>query len=270
MAMKTVKLRTVVGALGALSLLSFSLGCYSTLFGPSSLEQDMARTATGIDRIAQMNLDTQKIVETQLKTLEAKQQGDSALFASNLASLGEQIRAMQETLDQTRHGVQEIRFRMTGEAPDRIPIVVGRGDVASTVILEGQQLLLQGEQALQRKDYQAARSSFQEYAKRLPTSPRAAEAHMRIGESYVREGKLPEAVKALQVIEQLYVNSPLVPEALMKIATCQEQLGHVQQAVATLKRLVSQHQKWEKIEAAQETLRKLNKVDSQVPPTTPR
>ncbi|MBM3333880.1 tetratricopeptide repeat protein [Candidatus Sumerlaeota bacterium] len=270
MAMKTAILRTAVATLAALSLLCFSTGCYSTLFGSGSLERDMARTATGIDRIAQMNRDTQKIVETQLKTLETRQQADSALFTSNLASLGEQIRALQETLDQTRQEMQQIRFRMTGEAPDRIPIVVGRGDVASTVILEGQQLLLQGEQALQRKDYLAARSSFQEYVKRFPTSPRAAEAHMRIGESYIREGKLLEAVAALQVVEQLYVNSPLVPEALMKIASCQEQMGQVQQAVATLKRLVSQHQKWEKIEAAQETLRKLDRVESQVPPTAPR
>jgi len=265
--MKTLKLRRLAAAFSTILVLSFSAGCYSLMFGPGVLERDMARTAAGIDRIAQMNLDTQKIVETRLKTVEAKQQADSALLASNLASIGEQIRALQETLDQTRHEVQEIRLRTTGEAPDRLPIVVGQGDTASTVILEGQQILLQGEQALQRKDYQAARGSFQEYVKRFPTSPRAAEAQIRIGESYVREGKLPEAVAALQVVEQLYVNSPLVPEALMKIASCQEQLGQAQQAIATLKRLVSQHQRWEKIEAAQEMLRRLDRLEPQVPPT---
>jgi len=219
-----------------------------------------------IERIYQLNADTQKVVETRLKAVEARQQTQTDLTLRTLADLEQRVAAMQETLDVIRNQVDEIRYKISGESPDRVPIRVGQGDRASTVVLQGDQLFLDGQRALQRKDFAAARAFYQQFLQEFSTSSRAVEAQMWIGECYYREGKWKEAKAAFQVVEQQYVASARVPESLLKIAGCEEKMGQPQQAVATLQRLIAKHPKWEQIDQAQEMLRGLDKSGPLVPP----
>jgi len=253
----------------ALPPIALALACSPALFG-STIERDMAKTAMDIERIYQVNADTQKVVETRLKTLEIRQQTQSDLALRSLAELEQRVAAMQETLDSIRNQVEEIRFKTLGESPDRVPIRVGSGDHASTVVLEGEQLFLDGQKALQRKDYAGARSFYQEFLKQFAGSPRAADAQMWIGESYYREGKWKEAKAAFVTVEQQYVASPRLPEALMKMALCDQQTGQNEQAAATLERLIAKYPSWDQIEQAQEMLRNLPKGGPQLPPGPPR
>jgi tol-pal system protein YbgF len=243
-----------------------ALACYSGLFGGGALERDMARTAADIDRIYQLNSDTQKIVETRLKAMETRQQTQSELTMRSLAELEQRVEALQETLGVIRTQVEELRYRTLGESPDRIPLRVGQGDRTSTVVLEGEQLFLSGRNALERGDYNGSRTSFQTFLNQFAASARAAEAQVWIGETFYREGKYKEAATAYQVVEQRYLTSRYVPEALMKIALCQEQLGQKEQAIATIERVIAKYPRWEKIENAQEMLRRLAKIGLQVPP----
>ena len=258
--------KRVALCVAGLAWCSFALACYGGLFGGGTFERSMARTAEDIDRIYQLNSDTQKIVETRLKAMETKQQTQSELTMRSLAELEQRVEALQETLGIIRTQVEELRYRTLGESPDRIPLRVGQGDRASTVVLEGEQLFLSGRNALERGDHNGARTSFNTFLKQFPTSARAAEAQVWIGETYYREGKYKEAAAAYQVVGQQYVTSPYVPESLMKIALCQEQLGQKEQAAGTLERVIAKYPRWEKIENAQEMLRRLVKVGPQVPP----
>jgi tol-pal system protein YbgF len=184
----------------------------------------------------------------------------------SLADLEQRMAAMQETLDTIRNQVDQVRYKTSGESPDRIPIPVVQGDRTTTVVLEGEQIFLDGQRALQRKDYAGARASYQEFLKQFAHSTRAAEAQLWIGETYYREGKWKEARAAYQVVEQQYLTSPRVPEALMKMALCDEKMGQNAQAAATLQRLIAKFPRWEQVEQAQEMLRSLEKGGPLVPP----
>jgi len=242
------------------------LACSPGLFGRRTLEQDLAKTAMEIERIYQLNLDTQKVVENQMRMLETRQQTQSELVLRTLTEIEQRVAALQETLDAVRSQMEEIRYRSASESADRLAIRVGQGDQASTVVLQGEQLLLDGQKALQRRDFVAARVSFQEFLKQFAGSPRAADAQMWVAESFYREGKWNEAKAAFAVVEQRYVASPRVPDALFKTALCDRQLGQRDQAVATLERLIAKYPKWDQIPQAQEILSSLTKAELQVPP----
>ena len=127
-------------------------------------------------------------------------------------------------------------------------------------------MFLSGRNALERGDYNGARTSFQTFLNQFAGSARAPEAQVWIGETFYREGKYKEAATAYQVVEQRYLTSPYLPEALMKIALCQEQLGQKEQAIATIERVIAKYPRWEKLENAQEMLRRVAKIGPQVPP----
>jgi len=264
------KAKRVATVLVGLTPFFFVLACTPSVFGQRSFERDLAKTAMEIERIYQLNMDTQKVVETALKTLDTRQQTQSELMLRTLAELEQRVAALQESLDAVRTQMDELRYRTGSESPDRMSIRVGQGDRASTVILQGEQFLLDGQRALQRKDFVSARSSFQEFLKQFPSSLRAADAQMWIGESFYRESKWNEAKAAYQVVEQRYMASPRVPEALLKMARCDQQMGQTNQAVATLERLIAKYPKWEQIQQAQEMLTSLGKVELQVPPSPSR
>ncbi len=253
---------------GTVFSLCLTAAC-TPLIGTGTLERDMAKTAANIDRIFQLNLETQKVVDSRIKAMEVKQKTDSELLLNNLAGIEQRIAALQESLDAIRSQVEEMRYRTLGESPDRVPLRVGRGETTTTVVLEGEQLFLEGHKALQRKDFDAARLCFQEFLKQFPTSQRRADAQMWIAESYYREEKWVDALAAFREVEQQYLTSPRVPEALIKMALCEQKLDRTDQAIATLERLITNYPKWERLDQAQELLRSLIKVE-QVPPPAPR
>jgi len=250
----------------AVAPLTVALACTPAFFGQREIERDMARTAMHIERIYQLNAETQNLVNAQLKALETKRKTDSELTLRSLAEMEQRVEDLQETLGIVRSQVEEIRYRTVGESPDRVPIQVGEGDRASTVVLEGNQFLLDGQRALARQDYAAARAAFQEFLEQFPNSRRAVDAQMWIAETLYRENKWTEARAAYLVVEQRYLASRRVPEALMKMALCETELGQEDQAVTTLERLIAKYPKCDQIERANEMLRSFIKVEPQVPP----
>lgn len=219
-----------------------------------------------IQQIYQLNYETQKLVNLQLKALETKRKTDSELTLRSLAELEQRMEGLQETMGIIRSQVEEIRYRTAGESPDRLPIQVGSGDRASTVVLEGGQLFLDGQRALARQEYASARTAFQEFLKQFQNSRRAADAQMWIAETFYRENKWNEARAAYLVVEQRYLASQRVPEALMKMALCEKALGREDQATTTLERLIAEYPKWEQIERVRDMLRSLATVEPEVPP----
>lgn len=251
---------------GLLLPLSLSLGCLPAFTGGRQIQHDMARTMLDVQRILQVNTETQDRVENALSAIQKKSQADTEMIVTNLAELEQRIDALQEALGVIRSQVEEIRFRTAGESVDRVAIRVGQGNTASTAVLEGSSLLLEGQNALTQENYEQARRLFQEFLNRFPASTRAPDAQMRIADSYYRQEEWAAARAAYQVMETRYLTSPRVPEALMKMAYCEEKLGRETQAVEILDRLIRNHPKWEQIERAREALNRYVKVEPQVPP----
>jgi tol-pal system protein YbgF len=252
-------------ALGLVPLI-FALACMPGYFRQRAIENDIAQMTQDIRRIYQVNGDTQQLVQTRLTDLETKRRSDSELILRRLADMDQRIMALHEQMDIVRGQLEEVRYRTTGESPDRIPIHVGTGDEASTLVLEGEQLFSEGGVALRRGDYAGARAAFGEFLKQFPTSSRAVDARMWIAESHYREEDWPAAREAFAMVEQRYPASSRVPEALYKMALCDEELGNPALAAETLQRLVGKYPDWEMIERAKDMLDRLIKVEPQVPP----
>jgi len=250
----------------AAALVSLDLGCIPSLFAQRQIERDMARVSVDIERIYQVNAETQKRLDSALKAIQNKQEADSSLMLRNLAEIEQRIAAMEEMLGKLQSQIEEIRYRTSGESPDRIPILVGSGASASTVVLEGRQMLLDGEKALARSDYEGARAAFKEFLQRFPTSPRAADAQMLIADSYYRQGKWEDAIREYGVVEQRYVASRRVPEAMMKTALCYEKMGRKDRAAAVLRKILEAFPEWDQIERVKTMLQRLVEVRAQIPP----
>jgi tol-pal system protein YbgF len=78
--------------------------------------------------------------------------------------------------------------------------------------------------------YDLAIAGFEFYLKTFPTSPRAGDAQVNIGNSYYLQGKFQEAVTAFQKVISDYAQSPAVPQAYLKLGQSYEALKQVPQA----------------------------------------
>ena len=78
--------------------------------------------------------------------------------------------------------------------------------------------------------YDLAIAGFEYYIKSFPTSPRAGEAQVNIGNSYYLQGKFQDAVTAFQKVISDYAQSPAVPQAYLKLGQSYEALKQVAQA----------------------------------------
>lgn len=72
--------------------------------------------------------------------------------------------------------------------------------------------------------YDLAISGFEFYLKEFPTSPRAGEAQLNIGNSHYLQGNFKEAVTAFQQVTKAYPQSPAVPQAWFKLGQSYEAL----------------------------------------------
>jgi tol-pal system protein YbgF len=78
--------------------------------------------------------------------------------------------------------------------------------------------------------YDLAIAGFEFYIKSFPTSPRADDAQLNIGNSYFAMGNFKEAVTALQKVINDYAQSDSVPQAYYKLGQSYEGLKQVELA----------------------------------------
>ena len=78
--------------------------------------------------------------------------------------------------------------------------------------------------------YDLAIQGFEFYIKQFPTSPRAGDAQVNIGNSYYLQGKFRDAETAYQRVISNYPQSPAVPQAYLKLGQTYEALKQVELA----------------------------------------
>lgn len=88
--------------------------------------------------------------------------------------------------------------------------------------------------------YDLAVSGFELYVKTFPTSPRADDAQLNIGNSYFAMGNYKEAVTALQKVIADYPQSDSVPQAYYKLGQTYEALKQVDLARTAYETLLKQ------------------------------
>jgi len=88
-----------------------------------------------------------------------------------------------------------------------------------------------------------ARELYEEYVKKWPTDPRAADAHFRLGEIAYGEKRYREAVLSYGKVAQDFPRSDKAPDALFRTAESMVQLGLRDDARAIFEDVVSRYPK---------------------------
>jgi TolA-binding protein len=114
-------------------------------------------------------------------------------------------------------------------------------------------------------NFQLAREGYDDFLRSFPTSPRAAEAQMGLGDAYFEEGLsyddldlLDLAIVQYDIVLQRYPNSATTVDALHKKGLAQIELGDETAARETLTRLIEDHPESIQAVRAEEELAELD------------
>jgi len=235
--------------------------------GRGQMQRDLTVAREDIDQLYQQNAQTQKALESRLAAFEARQSRESEMTRRVLTDLEQRVVELQEQMGAVRSQAEEMRHRSQQDQPrERVAINVGQGDAASTVVIEGSQLLLDAQNAMGRQDYAGARATLHEYLRQFQRSERAVDAYIWIGDTYYYEKDWANARAAYEVAARQFPKSPRAPEALMKVALTNENLGAVDEAVDALEQLLRAYPNWEQIERARDMYLRLRKNPPVAPP----
>ena len=90
--------------------------------------------------------------------------------------------------------------------------------VAPTMPDDKEQLWQQAAQRLASGQRDDGRRFYRVFIQRFPADPRAAQAYLAIGMSFVQESKFPNAAAEFQKVLTVYPSAPEVPEAMWQLA----------------------------------------------------
>jgi tol-pal system protein YbgF len=227
------------------------------------LETESAATAQQIeeqrtvvrDRISRVD---QKIAEVQKKLdeLNTTAHRSGADVVANQDRMQESLTRMVGQLEEQQHQLQQTDQRLSQLQSDteaRFAALRGAGALedyegrkrAETLKRPAEKsefyaLAMQQEQSGERA---VARQLYDEYVKKWPTDPRAADAHFRLGEIAYGEKRYREAVLSYGKVAQDFPRSDKAPDALFRTAESMVQLGLRDDARAIFEDVVSRYPK---------------------------
>jgi tol-pal system protein YbgF len=88
-------------------------------------------------------------------------------------------------------------------------------------------------------DYKAAAAALQDFVRRYPDSPYAANAQYWLGNAYYAQRDYKNAIAAQEVVATTYANSPKAPDAMLNIASSYTDLKDKKNAKKALQQLVT-------------------------------
>ena len=182
----------------------------------------------------------------------------TALLTRNSADVGakaakseQDIQAIQGRIEELAHNVDlenrqgvdartqfEARLAALEQTQSKI---VDR--VAPEMPSDKDQLWAQAGQRLASGQRDDGRRFYRVFIQRFPQDPRASQAHLAIGMSFVQESKYPNAAAEFQKVLQDYPTSPEVPEAMWQLSLSFVQLRFCGDAKALLSDLVKRYPK---------------------------
>ena len=100
-------------------------------------------------------------------------------------------------------------------------------------------------------------AGYQEFLQKFSTDPRAAEAHLQIGNALVAQKKFDDAINEYDIVLQKYPENDKSKTALLKKGLAQAEATQPQQAIATLNEVVKRFPNTSEATSAQGKLREL-------------
>jgi TolA-binding protein len=256
----------VIVALGAAA----GPACVTTSEG-EKMQADITALRARLDDIDKRDKEYKEQVVRLRKVLDEA----TALLTRNSADVGakaakaeQDIAALQGRIEEIAHGV-ELANRQTADTQNRLETRLASLEQTQTKVLDKvaptlpddkEQLWTQAGQRLASGQRDDGRRFYRVFIQRFPQDPRASQAYMAIGMSFVQESKYPNAAAEFQKVMNVYGSSPEVPEAMWQLATAFVQLHFCTDARALLTDLVKRYPKSPRAADAKSELKSIAKL----------
>jgi TolA-binding protein len=260
---------------GALLLAALVCGaglpaCMTTGEG-EKMRADIANLRTKLDEIEKRDKEYKEQVvrlrtvldqATKLLTRNSADVGAKAAKAEqDIAVLQGRIEELTHTAEQqNRQSVDErnrMETRLAALEQTQTKIV---DKVAPTMPDDKEQLWQQAAQRLATGQRDDGRRFYRVFIQRFPADPRAAQAYLAIGMSFVQESKFPNAAAEFQKVLTVYPAAPEVPEAMWQLARAFVQLHFCTDARSLLGDLVKRYPKSPRATDAKTELKTIAKL----------
>jgi len=232
-----------------------------------AMKRDLADLRTRLDAIDKRDAEYKEQVVRLKKVLDeatglltrnsadvgarvAKQEADIAALVGRLEEL-------QHNLDQESQADKSLETRLAALEQTQNKIV---DRVAPSLPEDKEQLWSQAAGRMQSGQRDEGRRFYRSFIQRFPTDPRAAQAYLALGQSYVGEGKHANAAAEFQKVLDTYPQSPEVPEAMWQLSSSFLQLKFCADAKALLTDLAKRYPRSPRANDARNELKKVAKL----------
>ena len=240
----------------ALGLGLGAAGCVTSGDG-DKMRADIASLRTRLDEIDKRDADYKEQVARLRKILDQA----TALLTRNSADVGAKaakaetdIAALQGRIEELAHAAEqrEQRDRQNLDERNRLETRLASLEAMQTRIVDKvaptlpddkEQLWAQAATRLNGGQRDDGRRFYRVFIQRFPDDPRAPQAYLAIGHSFVAENKFPNAAAEFQKVLDAYPKSPEVPEAMWQLSTAFVQLKFCTDARSLLSDLMKRYPK---------------------------
>jgi TolA-binding protein len=261
----------VAGALLLASLAGGGLPACMTSGEGEKMRADITSLQAKLDEIEKRDKDYKEQVvrlrtvldqATKLLTRNSADVGAKAAKAEqDIAVLQGRIEELTHSIEQqTRQSIDErnrLETRLAALEQTQTKIV---DKVAPTMPDDKDQLWQQAAQRLASGQRDDGRRFYRVFIQRFPQDPRAAQAYLAIGMSFIQESKYPNAAAEFQKILQVYPSAPEVPEAMWQLSLAFVQLHFCTDARSLLSDLVKRYPRSPRANDAKTELKTIAKL----------
>ena len=213
--------------------------------------------------------DLSKQMDEQLRRLKVVVDEATKVVTRNSADIGLTVQKLQQDLAQLTGRIDDLQhaqdaltkqFQDYRAASDtKLESLTNTMTAAKTppVPENADGVFAEGEKRLAAQQWGDARRLFETFVNRYPQDSRAAKAQYNIGEAYMGEKRLANAIGAYTKVVDNFPKSDVVPDAMFKNGTAFYQLKYCSDAKVYFQELLKRYPKTNWKNAANDELKKL-------------
>jgi len=245
-------------------------GCVTSAEG-EKLRHDITDLRTRLDQIDQRDKEYKEQVVKLRDVLDRATKlltRNSADVGAKAAKAEQDIAALQGRIEELTHAL-ELQNRQAADERNRFETRLATLEQTATKIVDKvaptmpddkEQLWAQAAQRLASGQRDDGRRFYRVFIQRFPADPRAAQAYLAIGMSFVQESKYPNAAAEFQKVLTAYPSAPEVPEAMWQLSLAFVQLHFCTDARSLLGDLVKRYPKSPRATDAKNQLKTIAKL----------
>jgi TolA-binding protein len=244
--------------------------CMTTGEG-EKMQADIADLRARLDEIDKRDKEYKEQVVRLKKVLDEA----TSLLTRNSADVGAKVQkteqdvsALQGRIEEMSH-TQEVQARQAADEHNRFETRLGTLEQTSSKIVDKvaptmpddkDQLWAQAGQRLSSGQRDDGRRFYRVFIQRFPQDPRAPQAYLAIGMSFVQESKYPNAAAEFQKVLDTFPKSPEVPEAMWQLSRSFVELKFCTDARSLLTDLVKRYPKAPRAADAKDEMKRISKL----------